>query len=776
MTKLTLFLDGISRELYQLIGGAPPVAFVKPTFKTKLQNKQRATPWVERPFSNSARSDGLILKHWVKQSEDEDQEYEFAKFNKMIDIIQYTDEDYEKHLTDNDWSKEETDYLFELCRRYDLRFPVIEDRYSFENKHRTMEDLKDRYYSICRKMILQGKGPGTGEYDRQTIAQQYAFDKSREIERKNALIMLFNRTKEQVEEEEALLVEAKRIELNEIRLAKDRESLLNSLQLEQIQQIPSTPNTPLSANHTNNFSSPGSIGITGGTASMSADTKKKRRLQEEMKKGRKLSSAAEIVEPIPEIKREKLTPGVYVRSQKLPIVKPTMQQKVIKVLEELGIGPRPIMPTAQVCHKFEHLQNSILNMFELKKLVDKTETEHKVKLQKGGIGITAGRKRSSKRPLPKALNIIRPSSSPTFQQDYSSSSTGSSPSEISTISNISTFSINKHTLFNPASLFQTNKNIQSASIVGVNPHRFLQRPRSNSSLSRSTFFTPFPDYNANPVEDDIDEYDELDSIDGLTDEEEEEEEEEEDNTKIVAKIKNGTIFNGKGEFVNKGSQHNDLWSDEARANRKIADLEIENKTLLLLNATLETKLRQQTLQITELEQKLRIGGEAPLTPISDKHVEDEEEQDEIVSIYEQEEAETEKSFQRIKSTLDQLIEQAHVALIEQSKQSRRVLQNYEVKEEREEYTLSPTEIKTRPTRRTSDSSSTRSSKPTSIKMSRNSSRQSSPPILQRPSSPSPQRAASPSIKNTRRSNVPARSSSRLSNTRKQDIEKPKWHF
>lgn len=173
---------------------------------------------------------------------------------------------------------------------------------------------------------------------------------------------------------------------------------------------------------------------------------------------------------------------------------------------------------------------------------------------------------SKERPLPKALNIIRPSSSPTFQQDYSSSSTGSSPSEISTISNISTFSINKHTLFNPASLFQTNKNIQSASIVGVNPHRFLQRPRSNSSLSRSTFFTPFPDYNANPVEDDIDEYDELDSIDGLTDEEEEEEE---DNTKIVAKIKNGTIFNGKGEFVNKGSQHNDLWSDEARANRKV---------------------------------------------------------------------------------------------------------------------------------------------------------------------------------------------------------------
>jgi DNA methyltransferase 1-associated protein 1 len=37
-------------------------------------------------------------------------------------------------------------------------------------------------------------------------------------------------------------------------------------------------------------------------------------------------------------RKEKLTPGVYVRSQKLPLVKPAMQPKVQKVLEELGIG------------------------------------------------------------------------------------------------------------------------------------------------------------------------------------------------------------------------------------------------------------------------------------------------------------------------------------------------------------------------------------------------------------------------------------------------------
>lgn len=143
-----------------------------------------------------------------------------------------------------------------------------------------MEDLKDRYYSVYRKLILQGKG---NDYipDRQSLAQQYSYDKSKEIERKNALIMLFNRTKEQVEEEEALFVEAKRIELNEAKLSRERESLLNSLQLEQIQQIPSTPNTPLHSNNNNGssnsnsnnnnspggiLSSPGGIGITGGTA------------------------------------------------------------------------------------------------------------------------------------------------------------------------------------------------------------------------------------------------------------------------------------------------------------------------------------------------------------------------------------------------------------------------------------------------------------------------------------------------------------------------------
>lgn len=84
-------------------------------------------------------------------------EYPFSKFNRVIDVPDYTDEEYERHLIgkvykmmngcgllicfllDSEWTKDETDYLFNLCRRYDLRFPVIHDRYDFPEKTRSIE-------------------------------------------------------------------------------------------------------------------------------------------------------------------------------------------------------------------------------------------------------------------------------------------------------------------------------------------------------------------------------------------------------------------------------------------------------------------------------------------------------------------------------------------------------------------------------------------------------------------------------------------------------------
>ncbi|KAI9008856.1 hypothetical protein CLU79DRAFT_711376 [Phycomyces nitens] len=390
--------EGFSRELYSLIGGAPPVAFVQPTYKAKYNVKKKAVPWVLQPFANPARAGDLVLQHWVKASDATNEgnpNMSLFVFNKVIDVVEFTDEEYDRYLTDPEWTKQETEYLFSLCRQYDLRFPIVEDRYDLP-KPRTMEDLKDRYYTVSRTLFKE-RPVLDSSLDRQSLVQQYSFDKSKEVERKQALAILANRTKDQMDEEEALLVEARRIELNEARLCKEREGLLNMLQLEQLQQVPSTPGTPT---HSLVVSTPGGIGITGGTASAASGSDiKKKSIPEEAhshKKGRRASNAS-----LAEGKysafggrfglnfKEKLTPGVYVRSQKLPTVKPTMQQKVLKVMEELAIGARPVMPTLQVCHKFEQLQNSILNMFELKKVVDKMEMEHKMKTQRSRDGTPA---------------------------------------------------------------------------------------------------------------------------------------------------------------------------------------------------------------------------------------------------------------------------------------------------------------------------------------------------------------------------------------------------
>lgn len=113
------------------------------------------------------------------------------KFLQSVDVIKYTDEEYEKLLMDpvsvklcrqifvvdylfflslifwwpirgwkrlfssyfwwaiyfwiwQKWSKEETDQLFDMCQRFDLRFVVIADRFP---SSRSVEELKHRYYS-----------------------------------------------------------------------------------------------------------------------------------------------------------------------------------------------------------------------------------------------------------------------------------------------------------------------------------------------------------------------------------------------------------------------------------------------------------------------------------------------------------------------------------------------------------------------------------------------------------------------------------------------------
>lgn len=45
-------------------------------------------------------------------------------------MYKYNDEEWNNVIAkDPDWSREETDYLLDLCELYDLRFIIIADRY-----------------------------------------------------------------------------------------------------------------------------------------------------------------------------------------------------------------------------------------------------------------------------------------------------------------------------------------------------------------------------------------------------------------------------------------------------------------------------------------------------------------------------------------------------------------------------------------------------------------------------------------------------------------------
>ncbi len=225
--------EGMARELYNLLYNdnkdAPPII---PTdsgldkgyrhVRAKL-GMRRVRPWKWMPFTNPARRDGLVLYHW-RRAADEGREYPFAKYNRRLEMPVFNDMEYQAHLQAEGWTRDETDHLLDLCRRFDLRFPVIQDRWdrvSYKTP-RSIEDLKERYYGICEKLESVRPDPARVAAG----GKVFSYDADHERRRKEQLNRLYNRTPEQVEEEEMLKNELKKIEARK----KEREKKTQDLQ------------------------------------------------------------------------------------------------------------------------------------------------------------------------------------------------------------------------------------------------------------------------------------------------------------------------------------------------------------------------------------------------------------------------------------------------------------------------------------------------------------------------------------------------------------------
>ncbi|CAH8622632.1 unnamed protein product [Schistosoma rodhaini] len=203
----------------------PPIM---PTDNTPLYKQPKAVigvgrvrSWQWTPFTNSARQDNLVLYHWRRESTDPEanKDYYFARYNKHVTVPEYTVEEYETMLKDPKWSEERTAHLMELAKRFDLRFIHMRDRWDCEKfpGRPSVEDLKERYYGILTQL---DKARGTN------LSQGLRYDAAHERRRKQQLSLLYGRTKDQVEEEQRLIMELRKIEARR----KERERKKQDLQ------------------------------------------------------------------------------------------------------------------------------------------------------------------------------------------------------------------------------------------------------------------------------------------------------------------------------------------------------------------------------------------------------------------------------------------------------------------------------------------------------------------------------------------------------------------
>ena len=454
LNGVLIFVAGMSREVLDLkYEGAPPISIVAPKFKDKPKLPFKPRPWEETAFGNSARKDGLILRHWRRKgdipnaaalpvtpadsnaaSEMEQDEKaaptlpdsHWAKFNIKVDRPQYSDEQYETHLKNDDWSKEETDYLVDLATDFDLRWVVIADRYEYQPKEqpkenedsmavtpqakpRSQEDMKARYYDVAAKtMVLHNPLSSMSSSEFDVHEKMTKYDPDQEKKRKMYAEQLMNRTDEEKYEEEMLLKELSRIVLNQEKLFNERKALYDRL---------GTPPGPPQTHSTAMYQS--SQGLTQLMQNLLAQNKNKELEKKEKRRSamgvegdfpggpsgmdrsqrhsigggpdkrfsfgqggpRQLSAREEqkygVSHP-----NERLTGGVQFRHERITKAgqaKSGVQtSRIGAALTELKIPQRLTMPTAKVVTEYEKLIESIKTLLEVRKLREKLEAEIKV--------------------------------------------------------------------------------------------------------------------------------------------------------------------------------------------------------------------------------------------------------------------------------------------------------------------------------------------------------------------------------------------------------------
>lgn len=300
----------MKREILKLIGGIPMVV---PTGSKALGKNDKVQSWAWSNFHNPARTDGLKLSHW-QRVEDVDKDYEYAQFNKKINLVEFSIEDYNQYIKDLDqfWTLEETLYFWDLCRNFDLRFVVIHDRYD-PKYNRTIEDLKNRYYTVSRRVLEARR-----QFDHPYLKSGYSYDQ--EMKRRACLERIINRSKEETSQENELMKQAEEIEIKIEKITKIEDTIKN----------------------------------------FTEETKNTMTFEEYIKNNASENDSF-----------------VYLRSLKMKYALPVsdkIQKKVDLLIKELSI-PEKLTPTVKIEQNYDNLRNNLIILISLRKHYEKKERE-----------------------------------------------------------------------------------------------------------------------------------------------------------------------------------------------------------------------------------------------------------------------------------------------------------------------------------------------------------------------------------------------------------------
>lgn len=474
-------LKGLAREV-QNLGGDNPIAIVPEvsSFKKKrLANRKPAAKWELTPFKNSAREDQtLVLRHWRRKKEDRGQDQQkgsqepagaqeaapaevkqedektgseapagdemedsaFAKFNVQVNIPTYTDDQYKQYLKSEVWTKEETDYLMEVVTDFELRWPVIWDRYEWNppatngeanadgdeskaivptTQARTMEDLKARYYEVAAKVMAIQKPVQYMSQQEFALHETMAkFDPEKEKARKDFARNALARSKEEAREEESLLLEVKRILARSERFNEERRELYHRLDYPHAEQdisqfkssgglqallnnlvqtdkakkrrslmgvesqgVPANPAAAQAAAQESNRRE--SMSSTAPPAPTPTGGNKKGQQQQQHERP-KLTEKEEAIYGI--IHFERLGSGPIFRSEKINKLfshkSNQQQQRIYNTLNELDVPNKLVMPTSGTTAQYEQLIAAVNTLLDARKVTDKFDGELKLEQAK----------------------------------------------------------------------------------------------------------------------------------------------------------------------------------------------------------------------------------------------------------------------------------------------------------------------------------------------------------------------------------------------------------